>query len=353
MLCALDGERVAPVQQLQQLGAHEVAPPAAQGADVGLLVAAAGGGDDLVEVRAGGHELVGQPRFQRPRADQGLGQGDQRGVPGLVQRRPCAVEGGRLGVPAAGDRVQQLGPAPAGDAAVQAADLVQALAVAGLAPPYDEDDELHAVIAAISWTSSLQEVCREAQRLGVDVQLRMWGKVVGLFDLKALDKALAGDAVAAVRAYYAADGEKLKRLEEALLAAVPTSAEDRLGWATPKKMQMNLQEEDQALIYYLGLACAWNWTELPERHSSAVWLEGAQLSPLRKAIASLVAGRVQEPLIDQLALDYGANEHWIDTDLKGAAASPKGRIARSLAKLDALVDEAAKGGHKLLVYMAP
>ena len=47
-----DAEATAPAQQLEQLGAHELAPPARERADGRLGIAAAGGDDDRRQVRA-------------------------------------------------------------------------------------------------------------------------------------------------------------------------------------------------------------------------------------------------------------------------------------------------------------
>ena len=79
-----DGKGMAAVEELEQFGAHEVAAPAAQGAHVGLTVAAAGGGNHLIEVRARGHELVGEAGLQCTGANERFREGDEWRVARLV-----------------------------------------------------------------------------------------------------------------------------------------------------------------------------------------------------------------------------------------------------------------------------
>ena len=81
-----DGKGMAAVEELEQFGAHEVAAPAAQGAHVGLTVAAAGGGNHLIEVRARGHELVGEAGLQCTGANERFREGDEWRVARLVDR---------------------------------------------------------------------------------------------------------------------------------------------------------------------------------------------------------------------------------------------------------------------------
>ncbi len=76
-----------PSSSVEQLGADELAPPAAQRAHVGLLGAGAPGGDDRLQVGARGEQLVGEPRLARACAQQRLGERDQRRVLGARRRR--------------------------------------------------------------------------------------------------------------------------------------------------------------------------------------------------------------------------------------------------------------------------
>ena len=102
-------------QQLEQLGADQLAAPAAQRADVGLGLGTAGGDDDRREVGARGDQLVGQPGLLRPRAHQRLGQRDRRAVDGVGREPLALLEADRLGGAAALDRGEDVAGAAADD----------------------------------------------------------------------------------------------------------------------------------------------------------------------------------------------------------------------------------------------
>src|SRR4051794_6290470 len=114
-------------QQLEQLEADELAPPALQRADVRLGRALAQRGDDPLQVGAGGEQLVGELGPRGAGADEGLGEGDERRVGGIGRRRADAVGRDRRARPPALDHADDRRSAPAQRALVEAADLREAL----------------------------------------------------------------------------------------------------------------------------------------------------------------------------------------------------------------------------------
>ena len=105
-------QRQAAVEQLEQLLAGQLAPPAAQRAHVGLcprLLAPGRLAHDRLQVRARGQQLVGEACLARARAQERLAERDQRRVVGLGRGGRVLV-GRRLGraLRPARDRRQQL-----------------------------------------------------------------------------------------------------------------------------------------------------------------------------------------------------------------------------------------------------
>ena len=75
-----DRQRRPPVEHAAQIVADQLGSPAAQGAHLGLGLATANGADDLFEFRARRDQLIGQAGLQRARAQQRLGERDQRRI---------------------------------------------------------------------------------------------------------------------------------------------------------------------------------------------------------------------------------------------------------------------------------
>ena len=126
-------ESPAAAQQLEQLGADQLAAPALQRAHVGLLEPAAGGDDDRREVGARGDQLVGQAGLLRTAADERLGERDHRAVLRLGGEALHLLQPDRLGREPALDGRQDGVAAAAHDVGVDAADLPQLATARGRA----------------------------------------------------------------------------------------------------------------------------------------------------------------------------------------------------------------------------
>src|SRR5205814_146028 len=120
-------QRAPALKQLEQLGADDRAPPALQRAHLPLAAAGAHRGDDPLQVRARGDELVGELGLGGARAHERLAQGDQRRVAGGGGGGAVAVDRDRLTRAAALDDLEDRAPAATQRALVEPADLGQAL----------------------------------------------------------------------------------------------------------------------------------------------------------------------------------------------------------------------------------
>ena len=122
---ALDRHRAAPGQQLGQLGADELAAPAAERAHVRLRLAAPRGDHDPLAAPRARRPARTRARLDRAGADDRLDERDERRVARLGARRRAPRAGSARPRARARPPDDQLGAAPLQVPAVQAADLLQ------------------------------------------------------------------------------------------------------------------------------------------------------------------------------------------------------------------------------------
>ena len=121
-----DAEGAAALEELEQLGTHDLSPPALQRPDVGLAAVARRRHDPL-QVCAGGNQLVGQLRLGRTRTHERLRERDQRRVGRIRRRGTIPVDPDGRPLPTAPHGLEDLSAPPAQRALVQPANLRQAL----------------------------------------------------------------------------------------------------------------------------------------------------------------------------------------------------------------------------------